>query len=459
MAPSPTGLLHIGTARTALFNWLFAKHHGGKFILRIEDTDLERSKKEYEEDIISGLKWLGIDWDGEIFRQTERLHIYKKGIEKLLSENKAFYCYHTKEELEAEQKQQMERKEAPRHVCGHKLKVPAFAKASAGKQSSNVKTESNGGIIRLAVNENSTRTVRFNDEIRGDIEWEERLIGDFSIAKDIDTPLYNFAVVMDDIDMEITHVIRGEDHISNTPKQVLIYEALGAELPVFAHLPLILGTDRSKLSKRTGQTSVNDYKKDYLPEALTNFMGFLGYTYSKEKLSMKEMAEEFELSKVHKSGAIFDMQKLNWINSVYVRALSPSEFKKVAGNDLILEKAIPLITERLEKLTGVAEYEYFWKEPVYEKELLKWKKAGLEEAKASLTEVKEIIHAFSFEDKDALRLLLDDTAKKNGDRGLVYWPLRAALTGKEKSPDPVDVAFVLGKEETLKRISSAIDKL
>ena len=446
IAPSPTGNLHIGTARTALFNWLFAKKTGGEFVLRIEDTDIERSDKKYEDDIIEGLKWLGLDWSGEIYRQSKRIDIYEKHIIQLLNSGKAFWCHHSKEELEKEQKEQTAKKEAPRHVCEHK-------KTELGKQK--------GQLIRLAVDENSTRIIRFEDEIRGNIEWQENLLGDFSLAKDERTPLYNLAVVVDDVDMEISHVIRGEDHISNTPKQILIYEALNAVPPKFAHLPLILGPDKTKLSKRHGATSVIEYKKDYLPEALVNFMGFLGYTYGKEILSKEEMAEEFELKKVHKSSAVFNIEKLNWTNAQYVKQLNSKTFKQITNLRNLPDKAVPLLTERLEKLSGVQDFDYFWKEPDYELDLLVWKDFPKNEVKNSLNEVKMIMENWDWQnsDKDALRLALDDLGKKLGDRGLVYWPLRVALTGKDKSPDPVEVAGALDKKIILKRIDVAIKKL
>ena len=444
IAPSPTGFLHIGTAQSALYNWLFAKKNGGEFHLRIEDTDKERSTKEYEENIIEALTWLGIKWDGEVVRQSEREGKYKDALEKLLADEKAFYCHHTKEELETERKAQEEKKEAPIHVCLHK-------DTEQGKKS--------GGIIRLNV---GNKTISFVDEIRGEIKFESSLLGDFSIAKSLDEPLYNFAVVVDDADMEITHVLRGEDHISNTPKQILIYEALGLAVPVFGHLPLILAPDRSKLSKRQGDisTSVITYNVDYLSEAVINFLGCLSYTFSKEIISKEEMVGEFDLGKVHKSGAIFDVKKLNWINSQYVKKLSAAEFIKRVGNEDIPETAVPIITERLEKLSEISGFKYFWREPEYNKELLRWKKSDLNKSVETLTEVKNIIDEFDFEKgKDELRKVLDEFSAKIGDRGLVYWPLRVALTGRDKSPDPVDIAFVLGKEELLGRIDNAINKL
>lgn len=444
IAPSPTGNLHIGTARAALFNWLFARKNGGEFILRIEDTDLERSDKKYEQNIVDGLKWLGLTWDGEIYRQSERLDIYKRYVKELFDSGKAFWCHHTKEELEAEKKGQMDRKEAPRHLCGHK-------NTDKGRQE--------GALLRLAINQGSDRKITFQDEIRGQVGWDERLLDDISLAKDFDTPLYNFAVVVDDIEMNITHVIRGEDHISNTPKQLLIYEALDKQPPVFAHLPLILGADRSKLSKRHGATSVIDYQKDYLPDALVNFMGFLGYTYSKEILTRNEMIRDFDLAKVHKSGAVFNIEKLNWLNSQYIKTLDLDAFKRLAGVPELPGQALPLVTERLEKLSDAGQFDYFWKMPEYDAELLHWKSETHEELIKSLKAVKNLLETFDFISKDQLRSELDSLGKELGGRGLAYWPFRAALTGRDKSPDPVDVAFALGSQETLKRIEAALGKL
>ena len=450
MAPSPTGYLHIGSARTTLFNWLFARNMGGTFILRIEDTDLERSTKEFEDDILAGLKWLGFDWD-EFYRQSERTDLYEIYIKKLLDSGKAFWCYHTQEELDLEKRSQQASGEPQRHSCT--FKHGGLADKTQTKES---------GIIRLAVDENSTRFIHFNDLIRGDIKQEERLLGDFSIAKSERAPLYNLSVVVDDTEHKISHVIRGEDHISNTPKQILIYEAIGVKPPIFAHLPLILGTDRSKMSKRNSNTALNEYKKDYLPESIINFIGFLGYTYSKEIISKEEMVGEFDLTKVHKSGAIWNVEKLDWINAQYVKRLEPNKFKEITGIKTLPDMAIPFVTERLDKLTNIGSYNYFWEKPIYDKELLRWRGGSLEDVKRSLEMSKKIIenHDFKIENsKEALRLLLDDASKSLDNRGLVYWPLRVALSGKDKSPDPVEIAFVLGKENTLKRIDDALAKI
>ena len=460
MAPSPTGYTHIGSARTALFNWLFAKHEGGKFILRIEDTDKERSKKEYEEDLLAGFKWMGMDWD-EFYRQSDRTPIYSKYIQKLLDEGKAFWCRHSEEELEKERQEQLANKSIPRHVCEYKT----GSKKQNGEE----------GIIRLAVDENSGRKIKFHDLIRGEIEFEERLLGDFSIAKDIETPLYNFAATVDDYEMEISHVIRGEEHIANTPRQILIQEALGFEMPVYAHLPLLLGTDKSKLSKRNGAASLDEYKKmGYLPEALANFICLLSFTMpdGREIVTMKELVDAFDLLKVHKSGAVFDMKKLDWMNGEYIKRLKDDELaEKITEiqtqfsifnfqfSKEELTKILPLARERIKKLSDISEFDYFFKEPEYDRGLLVWKNKGFEEIKNSLLEIAKIIEEKGTEDKGALRQELDSLGVKLGDRGLAYWPFRVALSGLKASPDPVDMAEILGKETVLRRVGVAIDKL
>ena len=446
-APSPTGPWHVGNAQSALYNWLLARKSGGTFYLRIEDTDKARSIKESEEDIIESMKWLGLDWDGDISHSSDNTFRYKELLEKLLNEGKAFYCHHSQEELETERKEQEAAKEPPIHVC-------EFKNSERGKES--------GGIIRLKVDETSERIISFDDQIRGRVEFKQSLLGDFSIARAVDDALYHFAVTVDDIDMNITHVIRGEDHISNTPKHILIYEAFGLPVPGFAHLPLLLGPDRSKLSKRHGGTAVSGYKKDYLSKTLFNFLAGLSYTFSKEILDKDEMIKEFELAKVHKSGAVFDVKKLSWMNSQYINRLSTTSFKDLVSRPEIPDAAVPLITERLEKLSDIKNFDYFWKEPEYDRGLLVWKKMSTEEIKKSLTLTKQALEPADWEifDKDYTRKKLDGLAKENfgGDKGAVYWPLRAALTGKNGSPDPIEILSVLTKETVLKRIDAALEK-
>ncbi|MEK9166291.1 MAG: glutamate--tRNA ligase, partial [Patescibacteria group bacterium] len=316
IAPSPTGFLHIGTARAALFNYLAARRYDGVFLIRFEDTDPARSKKEFEKNILEGLLWLGMKPDEEPVRQSERGVLYRKYLEKLLEEGKAFYCTHTKEYLETERKEQMARKEAPRHVC------------------SNRDEKKDTGIIRLKNNERGAVIVP--DIIRGDIPFEAENLGDFAIARSLDSALFHFAVVVDDFEMKITHVTRGEDHISNTPKHILIQQAIGAPLPVYAHLPLVLGSDRSKLSKRHGSTSIDEYRKQgYLPEAIVNFIALLGWhppskiidgkRVDQEIFTREELVKEFSWERIQKGGAIFDIEKLDWVNREHLKAKNPDE--------------------------------------------------------------------------------------------------------------------------------------
>jgi glutamyl-tRNA synthetase len=424
IAPSPTGNLHIGTARTALFNWLFARRHGGEFILRIEDTDLERSKPEYEQNIISGLQWLGLDWDNDqIIRQTQRLPIYKKYLQQLLDEGKAFERIYTDEE-----------------------KAAMVAEGKTPRDT----------IIALKQSEQGSRIVGFDDSIRGRIDVAAKDIGFVSLAKDLDTPLYNFAAVVDDWDMGITHVIRGEDHISNTPKQLLIYEALGAKPPQFAHLPLILGSDKSKMSKRHGATSIIEYQPDYLPDALVNFMGFLGYTYDQEMLTKEEMAQQFDLAKVHKSGAVFDQKKLSWYNAQYLKLLTPHQFKALIDKPDLPDAAVPIMTERLERLSDVAQFAYLWEAPAYDGALLLWKTDTNETVVRALQACAELVERGSL-----TQSMLDALAVERfgGQKGSVYWPLRIALSGQKNSAGPLDIIGVIGMEETRRRIDAAIAKL
>src|SRR3989338_6195903 len=437
IAPSPTGYLHVGTARTALFNYLFAKHNSGEFILRIEDTDIERSEAKFEDDIVAGLKWLGINWDGEITRQSERIDIYETYLKTLLADGMAFYCPHSQAELDEERKKQAANKFSPQHTCdarGKKLEK---------------------GLIRFK--NDTEKTVKFKDEIRGEIEFDPALLGDFSLAKDLRTPLYNFAVVVDDATMEISHVIRGDDHISNTPKQILLEEALGLQQPIFAHLPLILGKDRSKLSKRHGATSVIDYKNEgYLPDALFNFMALLGWNPGREQeiFSKKELIKEFSIDRVQGAGAIFDMTKLDWMNGEYIRKKPLKELLtlvqeaklplgSLASKSEYIEKVIALEQPRLKKLSELPEKtDYFFKEPEYDTDLLRWKKMSDDDVKNSLKLSMETLKAVSEDGMTKENLEKLFFAKAGKDRGELLWPLRVALSGKKFSPGPFEIMEV-----------------
>ena len=460
--PSPTGNLHMGTARTALFNYLFARQNGGDFILRIEDTDLERSDKKFEKDIIEGLLWLNLEWDegpdpqnsdkyiGNFgpYRQTQR--DYQPFIKKLLDEKRAFWCYHSREELEKEKQVQTKNGEPQRHICSHfKRGKPKNTKES--------------GIIRL---KSSDEVIKFNDLIRGEISFDAQLFGDLSIARNEKTPLYNLAVVVDDAQMEISHVIRGEDHISNTPKQILIYKALGFDIPKFGHMPLLLGPDKSKLSKRHGATSINEFKQQgYLPEAMINFMALLGWNpgNDREIFSIKELIKEFSLNKIHKGGAVVDIKKLDNINSYYLKQKDISEIKKLANlpkntND----KLIDIARERATTLNEIAKLiAELTTEQDYNKDLLIWKQNSAQRVREALETAYKTLNKIEEKSFTANKIQKDLLQKADGigDRGLLLWPLRVALSGKKQSPPPFDLAEIWGKEKSLKKIKQAIKKL
>lgn len=513
-APATTGSLHIGGARTALFNYLFARKYQGKFILRIEDTDKERSKKEFEEDILNSLKWLGIEWDegpdigGEYgpYRQSERGEFYKRYLEKLLAENKAYFCFCSEEDLETQRQYQLSIGQPPKYngKCRDlkKEEVEKYLK------------ESKPWVIRFKV---ESKKVAFEDLIRGEIEFDTSLIGDFVIAKGFTEPLYNFACVVDDYEMKISHVIRGEDHISNTPKQILLQEALGLPHPKYAHLPLILGPDRSKLSKRHGAVSIQEYKKlGYLPEAIINFIAFLGWspTEAREIFSLQSLIKEFSISKIQKSGAVFNIKKLDFLNGFYIRQKSVEKltelclpylveanliepiFKErsqfpgvpaiIVGKEIVqtykiietgeeinlgkIQKIISLYQERLKKLSEISELtDFFFKETIhYNKELLKWKDITDKEVSLALDRIYEILSNIAIEEwtkGKLLEILIPESEKfsqelKNiTDRGYLLWPLRVALTGKKASAGPFEIGEILGKEKALKRIKRAKDLL
>jgi len=438
IAPSPTGVLHVGTARTALFNYLYAKQNNGKFIVRIEDTDKERSTKEFEKDILDSLEWLGLDHD-EFYRQSERGEIYRKYIEKLTEEGKA---YISKEEAKEE-----------------------------GQRSE---------VIRF---KNPNKEIIFEDLVRGEISFDTTELGDFIIAKSVDEPLYHLAVVVDDHEMGVTHIFRGEDGISNTPRQILIQDAIGAQRPKYAHLPLILGPDKSKLSKRHGATSLNAFREQgYFKEAILNHLAFLGWNPGDEReiFSLEELIKDFDIKKVSKGGAVFNIEKLDWFNKHYLENLNDEEILKVAKerikekmkssvadyNEEIISKLIPLIRERIEKFSDLdklieeGEFDYYFKEPILsEPEKLIWKKSDKEKTTQHLEKVKEIISENEEKNNpDEVKELLWNYAEEVG-KGDVLWPTRYALSGRDKSPDPFTLISILGKEKTLQRIINAIDKL
>jgi len=444
-APSPTGLLHIGNARTNLFNYIFAKQNKGKIILRIEDTDLERSEEKYEKDIIENLEWLGFKWDEGPYYQSKRTEIYQKYIKKLLNSGEAFWCNHPQEELEKEKKEQIKRKEAPRHICNRKGKVK-------------------DGIIRFHCPD---KKILFNDLIRGKLEFNTSLFGDIGIAKDEKTPLYNLAVVIDDAVMEISHIIRGEDHISNTPKQILIAQALGFDKPEFAHLPLILGSDKSKLSKRHGAVSVSQYKEQgYLPEAINNFMALLGWNPGTEKeiFSLEELINEFSLERVHKAGAIFNLERLDWINAQYIKKMDLNELTKKCLPYLdkkddfeYIKKIVALEQKRIKKISEIGNLTkfFFTDELKYDSELLIWKEISLKDVKNNLELLEKTLEKTNKFDVKSLENMIMPLTEKHG-RGELLWPLRVAISGQKASPGPFEIMSILGKEKTLERVKQAI---
>ena len=321
-APSPTGPFHIGGARSALFNWLFARKMGGKLVLRIEDTDLERSSRESEENIKAALKWLGLNWDEGIdvggeygpYRQTERLELYKKYTDQLLAEGKAYYCYCTDEELEAERQALSAKGQMPRYM--------GKCRNLTSEQIEQYEAEGRKPTVRFRVPADQQILVR--DMVRGDVVFDSNGIGDFVIVKSDGIPTYNYAVVIDDALMKISHVIRAEEHLSNTPRQCLIYDALGFTQPTFGHISLILGKDRTKMSKRHGATSVDQYRQlGYLPEGIDNFLALLGWAPNSEQeiFSMEELIQAFSMEHVAKNPAVFEIDKLNWITQLYMRQL------------------------------------------------------------------------------------------------------------------------------------------
>lgn len=474
IAPSPTGSLHIGTARTALFNYLFAHNKGGKFLLRIEDTDLERSDKKYEQEILDSLKWLGIIYDegpdtgGSYgpYRQSERLEKYARSLEKLLLDGKAFYCFHTEAELEAERERLLTEKKTPIHACSYR----DTAQTDADK----LLKEKSEHIIRFKTP--SGAHLKFTDLIRGEINFESDLLGDFSLAKDLMVPLYNFAVVIDDHEMEISHVIRGEDHISNTPKQMLLQNALGFKRPAYAHLPLVLGPDRSKLSKRHAAVSISEYRAlGYLPEALVNFLALIGWNPGgdRELFSLQELAEAFDMEHIQKSGAIFNIEKLDWLNGEYIRKKNADELLELIRpflpetaqqypEEAHLKKIVILEQPRLKKLSEIGERAgYLFESPEYGAELLQWKKMDKKELLASIDKSIDLLSKMRMQNPAANEIehIFLTAAEEAGDRGRLLWPLRVALSGKKASPGPFDIMAILGRDESLKRLVSARKKL
>jgi nondiscriminating glutamyl-tRNA synthetase len=465
-APSPTGELHVGNARTALFNWMFVRHFGGDFILRIEDTDETRSALSYQVNLIDDLKWLGMDWDegpekeGAYgpYKQSQRLPIYAEHLQKLVAEDLVYPCYCTEEELEEERQALILSKRMPRYMgkCRHLTYEERKAREAQGRKPS----------YRFKVPQ---LTVEFNDLIRGHMKFEGEAIGDFIIIRSNGMPAYNFAVVIDDHLMAITHVIRGEDHLSNTALQIMLYRAFGFEPPTFAHHSLILGKDRSKLSKRHGSVSVGEFRKQgILPEALMNYLGLLGssFTEGREVLSREEMIAAFSLERASKSGAIFDEEKLHWLNAIYIRNCETSDlikrllpFLEEAGyqpeklNAEWLQKVIDTVKNDLITLTDIGSHIWIFFDDQYKLTDAAREILATDSARKVVRAFGEYLASAQGLPEDLYASAIKYTKGKAGVKGKeLFMPIRAALTGVINGPELDKVFAVMGKELASKRL-------
>ncbi len=466
-APSPTGHLHIGGARTALFNYLFARHNNGKFILRIEDTDRTRSTDEYIETIIEGMKWLKLEWDEGPFRQTDRFDVYKNYVDKLLKEGNAYCCYCTPEELEQRRKDAIAQGKTPKYDgrCRNLTKI----------QDSRFKIQEKNPAIRFKMPQEGQAVV--DDMIRGKVVFENDQLDDLIIMRSDGTPTYNFTVVVDDVDMKITHVIRGDDHLNNTPKQIHIYKALGHEIPLFAHLPMILGSDKTRLSKRHGATSVMAYKDmGYLPDALVNYLVRLGWSYGdQEVFTREELIKYFSFENVGKSSAVFNPEKLLWLNSQYIIKSNPEELAELVmpflenagiiqkGQDIDrqwLSRAIKTLQERSKTLVELANsLRYYIAEDVEYNEKAKAKFLN-EKSRDLLIELKDALNALSDFSTTELEKIFKSIIEKHGIKlGNLAQPVRVAITGGIESPGIFEVLEIVGKEKTIKRLEKAIETI
>jgi len=465
-APSPTGYLHVGGARTALFNWLFARHVGGTMVLRIEDTDFERSTQEMTEGILTAMRWLGLDWDEGPFFQSERMDLYRQTAARLVEGGHAYYCFCTKEQLEAKRAAAEAEKRNPMYdrSCRSIAADEAQRRRAAGEACA----------VRFKVPDNG-RT-GFDDGVFGRVEFDNAEIEDFVLLRSDGVPTYHLSVVADDIAMRISHVIRGADHLSNTPKQVMLYNALGAPLPVFAHVPLILGPDKTRLSKRHGATSVTAYQDEgFLPEAFRNFLALLGWTppdSTKEVMSDKEMIALFSLDGIARSNAVFDRAKLEWFNATYIRAMSVEKLAsrllpvvRAAGRDVDeskLRQIAPLVRERITLLRDVLTVGdfFFLKDlPPYDPALLVPQKGDRELARRILERARQVLSSTDFT-AVALEQALRAAAQELGVKpGQMFTPIRVAVTARNQAPPLFETLAVLGREAALARIIAAIGRI
>ncbi len=452
-SPSPTGTLHIGGARTALFNWLFARHNGGKFILRIEDTDVLRSAEEYTQAILESMRWLGMDWDEGPYFQSKRLDIYRKYIDILLERGRAYYCDCSPEEVERKRKEAMDAGKKPKYD---------------GKCRTRNLGPGPGRVVRFRAPDAGTTVMR--DVIKGTIEFDNSELDDLVIQRSDGMPTYNFAVVVDDLTMGITHVIRGDDHVNNTPRQILIYEALEATPPVFAHVPMILGQDKTRLSKRHGATSVLAYRDaGYLPEAMVNYLVRLGWSYGDQEIfTREELIEKFSLENIGRSASIFDPEKLLWLNSHYIKEYDPGKLAELLipflkernyeiPDEEYLKRAIVTLQPRAKTLAEMADMINFYLvekvdyDPKAAKKFLK---------PAMIPIFQDLIEKFKKLDdftEGKLERIFRATSEQLGVKlGKIAQPVRVALTGRTASPGLFEIIDILGKDKTIARLEAAL---
>ncbi|OGP95772.1 MAG: glutamate--tRNA ligase [Deltaproteobacteria bacterium RBG_16_47_11] len=470
-APAPTGLLHIGNARTALFNYIFAKRYGGIFILRIEDTDVERSKEASIDDILEDLEWLGIRWDegpdrggpDGPYRQSQRLSLYRDYIEKLLQDGEVYKCFCSNERLEALRKEQISKGLMPRY--------DGRCRSLSKEETSKLESEGLCPVLRFRIGKGA---VAFDDLVHGKMRFESEGMGDFIVIRSDGMAAYNFACVIDDHLMHVTHVIRGEDHLSNTPRQILVYQALGWQTPVFAHHPLILGGDRSPLSKRHGATAVSQYREEgFLPDALMNYLVLLGWTppSGEEILPFERVIEDFSLGAISKSAPIFDRKKLEWLNSHYIRKkaekplaewllpyleksglpsrqVDPNYLAKISG---VLKENLVVLSQ-IEEYLGIFFDEKFFFDDGAKTVLLDSRN------RETLLIILNVLEALPEVTSENGPLLLSQLEEKTGRKGkALYAPLRAGVTGKMKGPELVKTLPLLGKERMIKRLKMALE--
>lgn len=476
-APSPTGFLHVGGARTALYNWLFTRHYGGSYILRIEDTDQTRSTQEAIEAIISSLKWLGLDWNegpdvGGTFgpyRQTQRLKLYQEAIEKILAQKQAYYCYCTSEELKKRREEAAKKGESPAYN--------RRCRYLSQKEQVQFEAEGRKPVVRLASPLEGITIV--DDLIRGRISFENKDLDDYILLRSDKTPTYNLAVVVDDALMKISHVIRGEDHLSNTPRQIILYKALNLPIPKFAHLPMILGSDKKPLSKRHGATSVEEFQeKGYLPEAMVNYLALLGWSYDDKTtiFSREELIEKFSLERVSKNPAIWDLGKLEWMNGYYIRQMKISQLtpkvifflqrKGLLEKDITksrqkwLEKVVSLCQERAKTLGEVEGLtDFFFKDKV-ELEIEAVEKVMKKDAVPQILKLalEKLSVVEKFQAETIEKNLRDLVKKLNLKAKDVFQPIRVAVTGKRVSTPLFETLELIGKDRSLERLNDAITR-